>query len=456
MRRRTTILSPLVLFILVWPSFAQQNVLQQRIERALAGDTLAVASGTHEGNILLDKKLVLLGEGMPIIRGTGKGSCVVITADSCMISGFVIERSGSDLMAENAGILVKSDYNKLMNNDLRDILFGIYLLQADRNEVSDNVIVGRKEIDYGQRGSGIHIWNSHHNRFRGNTVSFARDGFYIQYASHTLIELSTVSNVRYGLHYMYADSNRFLRNRFTDNVAGAAIMYSRQIDFRHNVFARNRGYASYGLLFQDCKRVTADSNVIVDNAVGMFFEASSGNRFYRNIIAQNDVALQMFQNSTGNFFSENNFIDNLNPLSIVGKQTESSWSPERRGNYWSSYDGYDLDNDGIGDVPMKIQNTFQYLEGQYPNLRLYLYSPASQALAVATTAFPIININEERDVAPLMHPVDLSQIPAARLSVPRESNQTTHGINIGWAGVAAFSVGFVGFVFKRVVQRGTI
>ena len=436
--------------------FAQQNILQQRVTNAQPGDTITVTSGLYEGNLLLDKKLVVRGVGEPVIRGDGTGSCFVITADSCEISGFLIERSGNDLMAEDAGILVKSNHNRLQNNTLRDILFGIYLLQADWNDVRNNVIVGRKDIDYGQRGSGIHIWDSHYNVFDGNTVSFARDGFYIQYANHTLIQYSDVSNVRYGLHYMYADSNRFFYNRFTDNIAGAAIMYSRQIDFRHNVFARHRGFASYGLLFQDCQNVTADSNVIVDNAVGLFLESSLSNRFYRNIIAQNDIALQMFQNSSRNNFSENNFIDNLNLLSIVGKYTESSWNPERRGNYWSSYNGYDLDGDGVGDVPMKIQNVFQYLEGQYPNLRLYLYSPASQALAVATTAFPIININEERDQRPMMHPINLTQMPAVQLYFSRETSSQKQKGRIVWVGSVLFGCLFVGIVFKQVLRRGVV
>jgi hypothetical protein len=99
----------------------------------------------------------------------------------------------------------------------------------------------------------------------------------------------------------------------------------------------------------------------------------------------------------------------------VGKRTESHWSANQRGNYWSSYDGYDLDGDGIGDVPMKIQNVFHFLEGQNANVRLYLYSPASQALAVAAKAFPIININQEADTYPLMRAVDFRGMPAVEM-----------------------------------------
>jgi nitrous oxidase accessory protein len=437
-------------FVLVTAALSQAGDLQQRILQARPGDTLLVSGGVYEGNLRLEKNIALIGRGKPVIRGEGRGSCIVILADSCLVAGFVIERSGNDLMAEDAGILVQSDYNRIADNELRDILFGIYLLEAEDNEIINNSITGRKEIDYGSRGSGIHIWNSHRNTLRGNSIEDARDGFYIQYANHTLIEHSKVSRTRYGLHYMYADSNVFRYNIFTENIAGAAIMYSKEISFRHNIFAHNRGFASYGILFQDCKGIVADSNIIFDNAVGLFFEASSGNRIARNIIAQNDLALQIFQNSNGNIFFENNFIDNLSPLSIVGKRTESHWSWNGRGNYWSSYDGYDLDGDGIGDVPMKIQNVFNYLESRSPNLRLYLYSPASQALAAATKAFPIIKINEELDPAPLMKPVDVSALSAVAMGAGLPRGSTSHSTVVG----IVIGCGCIGMAIQRFARRG--
>jgi nitrous oxidase accessory protein len=382
--------------------------LQQRINTAKNGDTVFVEHGIYEGNVVIDRSVTFIGKSKPIIRGYGRGSVVTIAADSCTIRGFAVEHSGGMLMDEDAGILVKSNSNTIEDNDLRDVLFGIYLFHAEHNTVAGNTIRGRKELDLGQRGSGIHIWNSNDNRFTDNTIVDTRDGFYIQYANRTHIENNKVFDLRYGVHYMYADSNVFLNNTFSNNIAGAAIMYSRDILIRRNIFIHNREFSSFGILFQDCHNAVIDSNIIADNVIGVFFEASTGNLFRHNLIAQNDAALRMFQNSINNTFTENNFIDNLNPLLIVGKRTEAQWSDNGRGNYWSTYDGYDLDGNGIGDVPMKIQNVFHYLEGINENIRLYLYSPASQALAAATNAFPIIAINQEVDTHPLIAPVHLA------------------------------------------------
>jgi len=393
---------------LVESQASSRTNLQALINAAQRGDTIFVPAGIYDGNLAIDKKLALIGRDWPVIRGEGNGSVVLITADSCTFKGFVVERSGKMLVHEDAGILIRSNFNHIAENRLRDVLFGIYLLGAHDNTIVDNNVVGRKELELGERGSGFHIWNSQRNRFIGNVIADARDGFYIQNANHTHIERNEVFSLRYGVHYMYADSNVFLHNKFYDNVAGAAIMYSRGIVMRHNSFLRNRGFASFGILFQDCQNSIADSNVIADNVVGMFFEASTGNVFRHNVIAQNDVALQMFQNSERNIFTENNFIANLNPLALVGKRTSTHWNRNGKGNFWSAYEGYDLDHDGVGDVPMRIQNVFDYLEGQYPNLRLYLYSPAAQALAAAAKAFPIIELNREMDEHPLMRPVELA------------------------------------------------
>ena len=388
-------------------SLIAQQTIQSLIERAEIGDTIIIDGGKYYEDIVITKSIHLIGKNFPIIYGTGKGSIVTILAPWCTFSGFAVEHSGKMLVNEDAGILIKSNHNTIQNNTLNDILFGIYLLKSDSNLIAQNRVTGRKSLTQGERGSGIHVWNSHYNILEKNTVSEMRDGFYIQNANHTLIQDNEVHHLRYGLHYMYADSNTFLRNIFRDNVAGAAIMFTRGIVMKHNIFLRNRGFASYGMLLQDCHYSLADSNIFSDNVTGIFFESSTNNLFRNNIIARNDLALNMFQNSIHNTFTENNFIDNLNPLTIVGRRTESKWSLNGKGNYWSSYNGYDIDNNGIGDIPMKIENVFSYLEGRNANVRLYLYSPASQALAVSAKAFPILDISSEIDEYPLINSVPL-------------------------------------------------
>ncbi len=380
----------------------------EAIAQAAPGDTIRVESGVYQGNITLDRQVVVEGAGKPVIRGDGHGSVVTILANRCVMRGFVVEHSGSMLVDEDSGILLKSSGNVVSENELRDVLFGIYFFRASGNTVTGNVLRGRAWLEPGERGSGIHIWDSSGNTILNNSISEMRDGMYLQNASGNFISGNRVHHLRYGLHYMFSDENRFEANDFYDNVAGAAIMYSRHIQFRHNSFAHNRGFSSFGILFQDSRDCVAEDNTILDNAVGIFMETLTDSVFRRNIISGNDIAVQAFSSAERDTFAQNNFIHNLSPFQLIGKVTDIRWSETGKGNYWSAYDGYDMNGDHIGDVPFKIQNLFEHLEANYPRLRLFLLSPASQALAASERSFPVLEGPRTQDPVPLMRPLPLA------------------------------------------------
>jgi nitrous oxidase accessory protein len=388
------------------------------VSNAHSGDQIMVAAGVYDENVVLDKTLTLTGVGQPTIRGTGRGSVLTVTADNCVISGFAVEHSGGDLQAEDAGILLRSNRNTVENNELRDILFGIYLYKAAENSVRGNKVEGRAELESGERGAGLHLWNSDGNRLENNIIVRTRDGLYIQNSPNNTIRGNRVSDVRYGLHYMSSDNNTFEENVFFDNVAGAAIMYSQNIKLRRNAFVHNRGFSSFGILLQDCRECLAENNLIANNATGIFLEATRNSIFRRNTIADNDTALQIFSSSAENIFTENNFIDNLSPLSLVGRGGSVSWQAAGVGNYWSDYDGYDLDSDSFGDVPHKIQNVFEYMVGNFPRLQIYLNSPAAQSIVMAEKSFPIVKGSNEVDRRPLTRPM------ASVMDLPKADGKT--------------------------------
>ena len=398
----------------------QYQSIQAAIDVARSGDTIEVQTGTYVENLVLNKQITLAGLGKPVLRGEGFGSVITTTADRCVIKGFVIEHSGGDLTREDSGILLKSSINQIEDNELHDILYGIYLYSSHSNILRRNRIRGRSELEEGDRGAGLHLWNSPDNIIEDNIISDERDGLYIQSCNGNQIRRNRVSNLRYGLHYMFSDRNVFEDNFFSNNVAGAAIMYSNHIEFRRNAFVHNRGFSSFGILFQECTELLAEENFIIDNATGIFMEALRKTTFRHNTIANNDVAMQMFSSSDANVFTENNFVNNLSPLQLIGRSTTTKWSQNGLGNFWSDYEGYDLNQDGRGDVPVKIQNVFEYMEGNHPRLRLFLESPAARAMSVAEKTFPILRGSTEIDEAPLMKPVALNyqfkdEQPAVRL-----------------------------------------
>lgn len=430
------------------------QTINAAISEAQAGDTIRVESGTYVENLVIGKTLTIEGVEKPTIKGTGKGSVVEISADNCAVRGFRIETSGGDLVSEDAGILLKSNGNTIEDNDLRDILFGIYLFHSADNKIRRNLIAGRAELESGSRGGGFHLWNSSGNLLEDNVVTEARDGIYVQNSPNNMFRRNRVSRLRYGLHFMSSDDNSFEENVFYDNVAGAAIMYSQRIKLRRNLFLHNRGFSSFGILYQDCRECVTEENLIFNNATGIFLEGVKNSIFRRNTIAENDTALQIFSSSDQIAFTENNFIGNISPLRMVGPRTNAKWQADAAGggdgsggggNFWSDYDGYDLDGDGVGDVPHKIQNVFEYLEGNFPRLRIYLNSPAAQSVVLAEKSFPILRSSKEFDQKPLTRSVKV-EFPFQ----PRVENDRAK-----WAmfAVSFLMLGFSALVFVKGFKR---
>jgi nitrous oxidase accessory protein len=434
----------LIVFLIVFLSLNSQaetltvaptQSIQAAINAAQPGDTIQVQAGTYNENLTLNKSLTLIGINKPIVRGTGKDSAIIVTADNCTIKGFVIEHCGHDLQQEDSGLLLKSNHNRIEDNELRDILYGIYLLKSEGNTIERNFIRGRPELETGDRGAGLHLWNSPNNTLADNTITEARDGMYIQSSPGNFITHNRVTKLRYGLHFMNSDDNKFEDNIFSDNIAGAAIMYSKRIQLRRNAFINNRGFSSFGILFQDCDDCLTENNFIINNACGVFLEALRKSQFRNNVIAENDVAMQIYSSADGCEFAGNNFVENLSPLQLVGRETNTRWQQ----NFWSDYDGYDLDSDGTGDVAHKVQNVFEYLEGNFPRLRLYFNSPAAQALATAERTFPIIKGSSLADATPLTKAATFTY-PFNQTATARGSQLLLAALSILMFGLAAATI----------------
>jgi nitrous oxidase accessory protein len=218
---------------------------------------------------------------------------------------------------------------------------------------------------------------------------------------------------------MYSNHNTFIGNLFEWNVAGAALMYSEDIVLRENTFARSRGFRAYGVLYQSMNRVTARSNLILDNSRGIFVNNSTHNLFQENDVVDNDLAIQLNGGSDYTEFLQNNFINNLSELLQDVSDIEITWADETGGNYWSDHGGYDLDGDGWGDQPFSIQNAFQVMESSTPEVRFYLLSPAARILELAENTLPILDLGGAQDPSPLMKPNENSDVRWDMVSTDR-------------------------------------
>ncbi len=395
------------------------------LEVANPGDTIRLSPGEFRENLVIRIPVVLTadrdpdvyaGAGLrerqlPTIRGGYEGNVIHILAAGTILDGVHVSEAGPHLTKDMTCILVEADSVTIRNSRISESLHGIYVKGGNHARIENTLIEGRADLIEADRGNGIHLWNSVGGFVSGNEIVNARDGIYFSFSDSTEVLDNHIHHVRYGLHYMYSNHNTFRRNLFERNVAGAALMYSEDIVLTENTFAACRGFRAYGVLYQSVDRVTAKSNLIIDNSRGLFVNNSSQNLIQGNDVVDNDLAIQLNGGSDNNEFLQNNFINNLSELIQDVSDMEITWADDAGGNYWSDYGGYDLDRDGRGDRPFSIQNAFQVMESSTPEVRFYLLSPAAKILELAESALPILDLGDAEDPFPLMRPVDNRDVP---------------------------------------------
>jgi len=388
------------------------------LNSAEPGDTIFIYEGEYPETLVIDIPVIIIGIKYPHIKGNYNGSVITINASGTIIDGLKISESGTRLLEDLACIHVEADSVTIRNNIITECLHGIYVKGGNNTSIHENIIEGRLDLISADRGNGIHIWNSRRNYLYKNEIFNVRDGIYFSFADSTEVFQNYIHNVRYGLHYMYSNTNKFTENLFENSVAGAALMYSKEIEFFKNIFARCRGFRAYGILYQSMDYTLARDNLIIDNSRGVFFNNSNFSRFENNDIVDNDLALQLMGSSEDIVIVNNNFLNNLSSLLMTKKESSTIWASDSGGNHWSDYIGYDLEGDGIGDIPHKIQNVFQVLETKIPEVRFYLFSPAAEILEIAERSLPILALGTEKDSKPVFRPIKNTNVPWQKSGEP--------------------------------------
>lgn len=417
------------------------GTVSQAIERAQAGDTVRVHGGVYAEHIVVDKPIAIIGVGMPVIDGGGKGTVVSITAPGASIKGFVIRGSGSSLTFEDSAVSIEGAPDcTVEGNRLEDVLFGIYLKNSPRSVIRNNVVFG-KDLPVPQRGDAIRLWYTADVLLENNLIERTRD-LVIWYSRGTMVRGNRVKDARYGLHFMYSDDNVFEGNVFEDSYVGSFLMYSSGLRFHYNTFVNNRGLASgYGVGFKDVDDVTATENLIVGNRIGLYIDNSprsieSWNLIEGNVIAYNDIGVSFMPAVERNKVFLNSFIDNREQVQVRGGGTLSGnvWFEGGRGNHWSDYVGYDEDGDGVGEIPYLAESLFESLVDRYPNFELFVYSPATQAIDYASKAFPALAPEPKvKDDFPLIRP----KIPQRFIS---EESRRSHRLFLASLGMVVLSL----------------
>ena len=376
--------------------------ISDAIAIAAAGDTVIVEAGVYaEPMIVVDKALLIMGVGDAIVDGHGAHEIMRVTANGVTVRGLHFRNVGSSFVEDRAALRVAHASGCIIeNNIIEDAFFGIYLADVTDCLVANNSIHGRARTE-ATSGNGIHLWTSRRITIRDNRISGQRDGIYFEFVHDSDIRGNvSQGNLRYGLHFMFSDDCRYVGNIFARNGSGVAVMYTKHVSMINNRFEDNWGPAAYGLLLKEISDPILTGNSFSRNTVGLYADGAMRIQATGNTFLDNGWAIKLMASTTDGRFTRNDFVGNSFDVATNSQSAANVFDA----NYWDSYRGYDINRDGVGDVPHRPVRLYATVVSQDAVAIILLRGLFAGLLDAAERALPVFTPTGLADNHPRMRP----------------------------------------------------
>jgi len=261
---------------------------------------------------------------------------------------------------------------------IRNATFGLLAEKSRQLLLRGNEVDGNPEQALGMRGDAIRLWETSDSRVEDNVVRDSRD-VVIWYSNRNRLLRNRLERGRYGTHLMYSHGNRIEGNRYVGNVTAIFVMYSRDVQIHDNLLADSGGAAGMGLGIKESGNLDVRGNHFVHNTVGIYLDTSplyedDHNVFEGNFFRLGDAGVVFHSSEVRNAFLANDFRDLQASVRVEGggDALGVTW----RDNYFDDYAGYDLDGDGVGDLPYEFRSLASELTARVPTLAFFYGTPA--------------------------------------------------------------------------------
>jgi nitrous oxidase accessory protein len=342
---------------------------------------------------------------------------VTVAAAGARVAGITVDGTGGRFEVLDAGVHVVADDVTIEGVSVVHSVYGILVERARGVTVRSNRVAGDRNRATGLRGDTIRLWETQDSVIEGNVVDDGRD-VVVWYSSGNRIADNRISRGRYGTHLMFSDDNVVEGNRYVDGVVGVFVMYSHRVTLRRNLVADAGGAAGMAIGLKDSGDVVVADNVLIRDATGVFVDQTPGRvgevlEIRGNLIRQCDVAVAFHSTPHRTSFTGNDLADNLEQVRAGAgtDPTQATWN----GNYFGDYAGYDLDRDGIGDLPYQSHAASEELVARHPDLAFFR---GGAVLGVVDAASKLVPLWQPRilviDPAPRMAPLDPEEVLDAR------------------------------------------
>lgn len=375
------------------------------VQLARDGDTILLRGGIYkEGNIVITRPVTVVGEKNTILDGEHKYELLTISGRNITIRNLQFRNAGYSALNDFAAVkLVDANNVRLEDNNVYDAYFAFHLSNTANCTIRNNHIVGIPKSEQ-LTGNGIHLWKSHHALIEGNHVTGYRDGIYFEFVTASVIRKNiSEKNIRYGLHFMFSHGDHYIENTFRNNGAGVAVMYSKRVTMENNHFEANWGASAYGILLKEITDSHITHNIFLKNTTAIYMEGASRMEIERNVFRNNGWAVKVQASCDDNNFHHNNFFGNSFDVATNGTMVLN----KLYNNYWDKYEGYDINKNGVGDVPYHPVSMYSMIVEQTPGTLILMRSFMVSLLDKAEKAIPSLTPENLVDRQPLIKPLKI-------------------------------------------------
>jgi hypothetical protein len=199
--------------------------IQSAINASINGDTISVAKGTYNENIVINKNIKLIGESVnyTIIDGKGIDSAVIINgANDFLIQKFVIKNQNQKAIyctgtSENKGTI--------KNIVFKDSEWGIYAENDCKLTVLNSIFYNNRSVD-NKDGGGIFIKDNFSysitTEIRNNTIDDNHYGIWIENSKiktiNNIITFNLGSGTSTGIYFKSGEINNSYSNIWRNGV----------------------------------------------------------------------------------------------------------------------------------------------------------------------------------------------------------------------------------------------
>jgi nitrous oxidase accessory protein len=380
------------------------STIKKAIELAENGDEIFIKKGIYkENDIEVNKAVTISGEEGTIIDGGFKSGVLHITSDNFVLKNVKIINVGVSYTKDFAAVKVVKCKNFTIQNIVLDqIFFGILIEKSHYGKIIGNKLSSTAK-DEANSGNGIHIWHSSNMVVDSNEVFGMRDGIYFEFVTESKVHNNNShNNVRYGLHFMFSNNDTYYNNVFKNNGAGVAVMFSKFITMYQNKFLNNWGSASYGLLLKEIYDTQIYNNLFQENTIGIKGEGCTRINYKNNTFLRNGWAIKIAGACYTNIFEKNDFMHNSLDLAYNTKVNDNKFE----NNHWSEYTGYDLNKDGVGDIPYRPVKLFSYVVNRTPEALVLLRSLFVDIINFSEKVSPVFTPDNLMDEKPIMYKIN--------------------------------------------------